>query len=66
VISRRSFLRGGCTLAFLAPIEAEAAPVGTPAPRRACPHTGCRYHRADDDGGICALSLYGPVAEVDT
>jgi hypothetical protein len=63
VISRRALLRGGCALTAVVPLSAHAE--GPTAPRRACPHSGCRYHRDDDDGGICALSLYGRVAEVD-
>lgn len=64
MISRRTLLRGGCALTVALPLTARAGS-GFPAPRRACPHAGCRYHRADDDGGICSLSLYGAVAEVD-
>ncbi len=64
-LTRRGVLLGGCGLAALlaVPLDAEAALMRpTVAPRRRCPHSGCRHFRPDgDDGGICSLSLHGEI-----
>lgn len=69
--SRRTVLFGGCAAAVVAgvglalPGEAQAAPSDW-APRRTCPHDGCRHWRPGGDGtpgsagdapGYCALAL---------
>lgn len=67
-VTRRSFLLGGCALVGAAAtvgLSTDAhASVLTPsvAPRRSCPHDGCRYYRPAD-GGTCALSLHGAVLQ---
>jgi hypothetical protein len=71
--TRRDVLLGGCVAAALAalPRSADARFLGGiadvddtgPAPRSQCAHSGCRFHRPADGagGGVCGLSLDGPV-----
>ena len=60
-MTRRDVFAMGCAAAALVatgPAEAHVAP------RRACPHTGCRHHRpGDKQPGICALALRSPPLE---
>ncbi len=61
--TRRAVLAGGCvSVALMAlPKGAGAWPLGHPAPRPRCPHTGCRFQRPGLQGeGICGLTLHGP------
>ena len=67
-VTRRGVLLGGCGFAALlaVPLDAEAALFRgePPAPRRHCPHRGCRHFRsegAESADGICAMSVHGVV-----
>ncbi len=66
--TRRSVLLSGCVAVIAAapngasalqlpvlPGQVRAMPPGTPAPRSACPHEGCRYQRGGESEGWCAL-----------